>query len=221
MQRDFLKCDHGWHGKLNLYCVMYFMTRIHSRMFSPLQCITEPARVTQAPGNNISTVTPGSTTTAPLPKSNTSKTSTGPPKIAAEPTPPSTPINKRKVAVRKDVTELLPGQRSPYKMANGTHCYGCDHENLQGFRSYEKNWCTEVTSQKENCPKSCADCHLHFYKDKAKVFAKDKVVRACPNATNHRDHECVYALCQDCWVKKTEEKGRPSKRARRAIAYSR
>jgi hypothetical protein len=97
----------------------------------------------------------------------------------------------------------------------------CDHERgIYDFRELGSTCFTEKYAKKDNYPvKCCGDgCGKHFVKDRKKVFEGVANVRACPNAYNHRDHKCVYALCSPCWAKACKDrraKGSPLKRKTR------
>ena len=144
----------------------------------------------------------------PAPKANQPKPA--PPKELTTPkTPTKLPTSKR------TVESLAPGAKSPDRMRNGNFCYGCNHDDLveYGRPHFNAKMCAQ-----ENYPKTCSGCERSLLsgKDKSKHCHIQGIwsVHCCRNAMNHRDHECVYVLCHDCWVPKSPVKEPSAKRQR-------
>ena len=114
------------------------------------------------------------------------------------------------------VEDLQPGVRSPDRLANGLYCHGCDHEKLADFIPYERKHFSAHLCGLENYPKVCSGCNRSLLpgKDKEKFVEIKGVfnVKCCRNAINHRDHECVYALCHACFDLKKLIRNSPKKR---------
>ncbi len=123
--------------------------------------------------------------------------------------PPNVPKSKR------PIESLAPGTKSPERLSNGNYCYGCEHDDLveYGRPHFNAKMCAM-----ENYPNNCSRCERSFLpgKDKTKHCRVQGLwaVHCCRNAMNHRDHECVFALCHDCWVPKSPVKESASKRQR-------
>ena len=123
--------------------------------------------------------------------------------------PPKVPKSKRPIET------LAPGCKSPDRMSNGNYCYGCDHNDLveYGRPHFNPKMCAQT-----NYPNTCSDCKRSLLsgKDKTKHCLIQGIwsVHCCRNAMNHRDHECVFVLCHDCWVPKSPVKEPTSKRQR-------
>lgn len=108
-------------------------------------------------------------------------------------------------------------------MENGNKSYGCDHENLFDFRPMSKTHFTADLVKKRNYPQKCAGCEKHFVNDAAELWPRGACAHACSNSYNHRDHKCVYTLCQDCYTKAAAKgcAAETSRRTRRKIVFPR
>ena len=127
-------------------------------------------------------------------------------KTAAELTPVMvTPTKKR-----KGIEDLPPYQKSPDRMANGQFCFGCKHTDLEKLTPYEQDHFKPSFCSLVNYPKACSFCARSLLPGKdRKLHCPIKgimVVRCCWNAVNHRDHECVFAMCHDCLIVESDKK---------------
>ena len=117
---------------------------------------------------------------------------------------------------KRHVEALAPGVKSPERLANGLYCKGCDHDKLSAFIPYERSHFTVKLCALKNYPKDCSGCNRSLLpgKDKEKFVQIRGIfnVKCCSNAINHRDHECVYALCHECFDMKKEERNSPAKK---------
>ena len=134
---------------------------------------------------------------------------------AKRPIETTTPNTPQAAKAKRPIETLAPGAKSPERMRNGNYCYGCDHDDLveYGRPHFNAKMCAQL-----NYPKTCSECDRSFLsgKDKTKHCVIQGIwsVHCCRNAMNHRDHQCVFALCHDCWVPKSPVKEPASKRQR-------
>lgn len=94
---------------------------------------------------------------------------------------------------------LAAGERSPNRMKNNTCMIGCDHAKLNHLVPCEGNQFTKKTMERQNFPTNCDECKENFLdlKKNRKITATAPI-HCCANALNHRDCECVFALCSPC-----------------------
>ena len=138
-----------------------------------------------------------------------------PPKVTKTTTPPPK---------KRSLDDLSPGMKSPQRMANGLHAYGCDHgSGVKDFVGYDKCYFTKKYCSQANYPNLCSGCDGVLVRgkgDSAQKLVKISgifLVRCCRNAINHRDHPCTYALCHSCWAEKCEERRSPKKQRSNTI----
>ena len=166
-----------------------------------------PLPVATTPTVAVTTPPPAAVTTPPPPAT---------PPAAAAPSTPAVKTSKGGLCGRKrSLEDLAPGVRSPERMQNGLHCSGCNHNDLKGLISYERNHFNTNLCSQLNYPDQCSGCKKSLPRTKdprACVEIKGVFhVRCCHNAINHRDHPCVFALCHRCWVSKSAESSSPKK----------
>ena len=127
---------------------------------------------------------------------------------------PVTPVKKRGRETSA-FSKLPPGTKSPERMMNGNHSWGCDHDALKGFIPCDRRYFTKKECDKPNYPTACSGCHgllVRGVDKKREVQIKGILnVMVCKNAFNHRDHECVFALCFACYQEKMDERKSPKK----------
>ena len=144
----------------------------------------------------------------PIPEKPAPKARNPKPAPTKNATTPETPTKRK-------VESLAPGAKSPDRMRNGNFCYGCDHGDLveYGRPHFNPKLCAQ-----DNYPKACSGCKRSLLngKDKSRHCHIQGIwsVHCCRNAMNHRDHNCVYVLCHDCWVPKSPVKEPSTKKQR-------
>ena len=161
---------------------------------------------------------PATPTAPPTPKAppTATTTSTAPTIVTNESATqvPVTPVKKRGRETT-NFSKLPPGTKSPERMMNGNHSWGCDHDALKGFVPCDRRYFTKKECEKPNYPTACSGCHGLLVRgvDKTREVPIKGIlnVMVCKNAYNHRDHECVYALCFACYQEKLEERRSPKK----------
>ena len=177
-----------------------------------------PANKTQEPSLGHKTpvttpVPPTPTTVATAPTIVTNVSATQPPVTPAKEALVS-PVKKRG-RESSTTNKLPPGVKSPNRMLNGNHSWGCDHANLKGFIPCDRRYFTAKECAKPNYPKVCSGCDGLLVRNvdkKREVTIRGILnVMVCKNGFNHRDHECVYALCHACYQEKMDERKSPKK----------
>lgn len=125
---------------------------------------------------------------------------------------PSTP--KKKKQKTQHWEGLAPGVTSPKRMMNGTYCRGCDHGDAANLTPYEKNYFSVEWCQKENYPTQCHNCkHSLVAGAEGRCdIGGYKQVHCCQNSINHREHDCTFALCHDCWIQLSQEQVKGGRR---------
>lgn len=166
---------------------------------APARAAAPPIPVTTTPAP-VTTPTPATKPAKQLGK--------GEKRQAAPSTTAAVTPKKKKKSKQEVLQSLKPGQLSPFRMDNGNKSRGCDHTNPYGFVPLSRKYFAEsYVGNKKYYPKNCCGegCGLNFVKvaDQKKAFNGGDI-HACPNAINHRDHECIHALCVGCWIKAGE-----------------
>ena len=160
-----------------------------------------PARAAAPP---IPVTTTPAPVTTPTPVTKTAnQQGKGEKRQAAASTTAAVTPNKKK----KSKPDVLPGD--------------CDHDNFYVFRDLSRGYFKKAyVHNKRNYPLHCSVCKLSFVDNPKEAFKGGNGIRACPNACNKRDHPCVHALCNGCWVKAREKaaENSPNKRATRGSA---
>jgi hypothetical protein len=135
-------------------------------------------------------------------------------KTPARPEAIKTPGTPRRKKRKADVG-------SPPRMANGCLQHDCDHSDL-ALICVEAGYFTERLLQTDNYPNKCVGdkCNKLFTNKRKGLDLSTycKVTpyapaRVCRNSMNHRDHQCVFALCHGCFNQKIATS--PVKRARK------
>ena len=189
---------------------------------NPISISVPMARSTGLPSPTSPSVeTPIAKKTAPKKKPARRSKPAAPPQPAPRPrsaaTPPPIPA-KRKAA------NFSPGEKSPIPMKNGNYSYGCAHQDPESFIEYERLHFNSKLCAQDNYPSVCTKCTRSLLPGGTPkthcVIKGIESVHCCRNSINHRDHDCVYALCHACWVQCTPAK-RGHKRRRVRVAARR
>ena len=110
-------------------------------------------------------------------------------------------------------------------MANGSLEHDCDHSDL-ALESVEAEYFADRLLLSENYPNKCVGekCNKLFTSKRKDLdlTAYCKVTpyapaRVCRNSIQHRDHQCVFALCHGCF--NTKLAASPVKRARKTRGH--
>ena len=225
---DFLKEKAKEGSKMSAQDILAVWTKEENISTPPVS--PEPSTAPETPKNSTSSVSPEaspkpavSPETSPKPAETVTNQTATPstptktsPAVKSHEKKSKTHEKKSKTSKsqprKRSVDEIQdqPVLKSPQRTIAGTKCKGCDHKDLVPFdRSYFKPHLCQQT----NYPKVCTDCMRSLLpgEDKTKHCTIKGIfqVQCCKNAINVADHHCVFALCHDCFSRRSAESRSP------------